>query len=127
MAYKFYNPHPKGLKVGDCVKRAFTKALNIEYKEVAKELNALKKVTKAKKFNENKNWKKYCEVKGMTKITFQATKGEKRMNGARFCKAHPKGTYVLRMAKHVVACVDGVLYDTWNSSKKCVYIAYKVN
>lgn len=31
-----------------------------------------------------------------------------------FYNPHPKGTYILRMPHHWVACVDGVLYDTWD-------------
>jgi hypothetical protein len=36
-----------------------------------------------------------------------------------FANDHPKGTYVLSMpGKHVVTIVDGILYDTWNSSEE---------
>ena len=48
------------------------------------------------------------------------------MNGKRFCRKYPKGKYLLRMAGHVTACVDGVIYDTWDCSGKCVYVAWEV-
>lgn len=35
------------------------------------------------------------------------------------------GTAILRMAKHFVAVVDGVLYDTWDSREKMVYGYWK--
>ena len=48
------------------------------------------------------------------------------MNGKRFCESYKKGRYILNMAGHWSCCVDGVIYDTWDCSEKCVYTAYKV-
>ena len=48
------------------------------------------------------------------------------MNGQRFCEAYKKGRYILNMAGHWSCCVDGVIYDTWDCSDKCVYTAYKI-
>lgn len=124
--FEYYNPHPKGLRVGDCVKRAFTKVLDMDYKEVSLALNRFKKTTGAKKFNSNNNWKPFIKKLGWKKLSFPAVMGEQRMNGYSFCKAYPKGKYVLRMAKHLSSCVDGVIYDTWDCREKCVYNAWEV-
>lgn len=125
--YQYFNAHPKGLTVGDCVKRAITKAANMDYMEVQRELNRYKKVTGAKSFNSDYNPHKYVEnVLHGTKLSFPAVKGQPRMNGVRFCNAYPKGNYILNMAGHWSCCVDGVIYDTWDCSEKCVYTAYKV-
>ena len=43
--YQYYNAHPKGLLVGDCVKRAITVATQMDYMEVQRALNRHKKVT----------------------------------------------------------------------------------
>jgi len=96
------------------------------YKDVALALNRHKKVTGAAKFNSNDNWRSYLVAEGLTYIPFPAAAGEPRMNGERFSEQHPKGRFVLRMAKHLVACVDGVILDTWDCSQKCVYGAYRV-
>ena len=32
-----------------------------------------------------------------------------------FCEDHPEGTYILGTGSHVVAVIDGNLYDTWDS------------
>ena len=125
--YKFLNVHPEGKLVPDCVKRAITLAAEMDYKEVQLELNRHKKITGAKTFNEDKNWKSYAEnVLNAVKLSFPAVKGMPRMNGERFCKAYPKGRYLLNMAGHLSCCVDGVIYDTWNCEQKCVYQAYKI-
>lgn len=126
MTYKFYNPHPEGKKVGDCVKRALTLATNKDYKTVSLELNRLKKVTGAKKFNDNNNWKEYVKLQGWEKLSFPAIAGQPRMNGHRFVENYPKGTYLLRMSKHLVTVKDGIIYDTWDCRDKCVYNAWIV-
>lgn len=124
--YKHLNLHPQGKNVGDCVKRAIAKGLEKDYKEIALELNRYKKVTGAKEFNDNDNWKPFVVAYGGVRISFPAEKGKKRMNGARMCEAYPKGRYILRMAGHISVMVDGVIYDTHNCSEKCVYEAYKI-
>ena len=124
--YVFLNVRPDGKFVGDCVKRASCVAFNMPYKEVTRELNRYKKVTGAKTFNDTNNCEPYVEkVLNGKLMKFPATKGEARMNGERFCKAYPKGRYILRMAGHWSACVNGVILDTWDCSEKCVYKAWR--
>ena len=125
--YKYFNAHPKGLSVEDCVKRAITLAAQMDYMEVQRELNRYKKVTGAKAFNSDYNPHKYVEnVLHGVKLSFPAEKGKPRMNGQRFCESYKKGRYILNMAGHWSCCVDGVIYDTWDCSDKCVYTAYKI-
>lgn len=59
-------------------------------------------------------------------IAFPAERGKPRMTGVQFCKLYPEGHFILRMAHHVAAVVDGKLYDSWDSSRKCVYSAWEV-
>lgn len=125
--YKFLNVHPKGLIVKDCVKRAITTTTGMDYMEVSRELNRFKKITGAEKFNSDRNCDMYIEqVLNAKKISFPAIKGQSRMNGESFCKAFPKGHYILKMANHWTACVNGVIYDTWNCSDKCVHNAWEI-
>ena len=126
--YQYYNAHPKGLHVADCVKRAIVKTTGMDYMEVQRELNRHKSITKCRKFNDPGNPEHYVEhILNATRISFPAQKGKPRMNGERFCKAYPKGSYILNMAGHWSCCVDGIIYDTWDTSEKCVYSCYKMN
>ena len=125
--YQYYNAHPKGLLVRDCVKRAISKAAEMDYHQVQLELNKYKKITGAKAFNSDRNPDKYVvNVLKAVKLSFPAKRGVPRMNGERFCKAYPEGSYILQMAGHWSCCVDGVIYDTWDCSDKCVYTAWKL-
>ena len=124
---KYFNPHPQEKMVADCVKRALVAATGRTYKEVSSELNRHKKITKSKHFSSKSNFIPYFEEElKFKRISFPAVKGQPRMNGASFARSHRKGTYILNMAHHVVACIDGVLYDTWDSTEKCVYSAWVV-
>lgn len=51
-------------------------------------------------------------------------KGSKRPTVAGFAKEN-KGTYILKVANHVVALVDGIYYDTWDSGYKSLYGYYE--
>ncbi len=122
--YKYLNLHPKDLLIGDCVKRSIAMAANMEYATVQRELNKHKKVTGAKAFNENGNPDSYVKnVLQGEKIVFSKNQN---MTGAGFCEEHPKGNYILDMGTHWTACVDGVIYDTWNCSGEQVEYAYKI-
>ena len=126
MSFVFYNPHPKGKIVGDCVKRAICKTTGIDYMEVQRTLNRLKRELGAAEFNDKQVTDEFVKRNGFTILSFPAKKGQPRMNGERFCGAYPIGSYILQMAGHWAACVDGVIYDTWDCSEKCVYRAFKV-
>ena len=125
--YQYLNVHPKGLIVGDCVKRAITLAAQMDYMEVQRELNRYKKVTGAQSFNSDYNPHKYVEnVLHARKLSFPAERGKKRMTAGEFSRTHPSGRYILNMAGHWICCVDGIIYDTWDCSEKCVYTAYQI-
>lgn len=127
MSWMFYNPHPKGKLVNDCVKRAFTLATGKDYMEVQRELNGIKNDIGAKIYSDKRVTHAYIKSYGWTKISFKAIKGQPRMTAKQFVKDYPKGTYVCRMAHHLATIKDGVLYDTWDSSDKCIYCAWKVS
>jgi len=54
-------------------------------------------------------------------------KGSKRPTVKSFALSHPKGKYVVSVARHAVAVVDGVYYDTWDSGYKSLYGWYELD
>lgn len=42
-----------------------------------------------------------------------------------FAKTHPHGSYICKVAHHVVAVVDGKYYDTWDCGYKSLYGYYE--
>lgn len=124
--YKYYNPHPEAKNVTDCVVRAITIAVEGDYLEVRRHLNRIKKELKETSYKNQKFMVKYAKLNGWNKISFPAVKGVPRLRGKDFVKQYPEGTYILKLARHVVAVVDGVYLDTWDSTEKMIYNAWEV-
>jgi hypothetical protein len=117
----FFNPNPtKSTKVGDCVVRAMCKATGNDWDTVFKRLCNL--AYKYKQMpNSDEIWQKYITENGFEYVSIPVKKGSKRPTVDSFCKENKKGTYVLRVANHVVTVADGRSWDTWDCSDKSVY------
>jgi hypothetical protein len=124
---KYYNPNPSKKEVGDCVVRAFCKALGKNWDEVYLELCLLGLELKAMP-NCDVTWKAFAERNGFIKHSIKVPKGSRRPTVYSFSEQHKKGTYILNVANHIVTVVDGYYYDTWDSGDKSLYGFYeKVN
>lgn len=127
----YYQPNKKDLKdkVGDCQIRALSKVLSLSWVEafdltipICRELQTYTIFD--------------CDLaktkEAMEKLGFKYTgisnkKGTKRPTIDEFAKDHPSGKYVVTVAHHVVAIVDGKYYDTWDSGYKSMYGYYELN
>ena len=120
--YEYYQPNEKDLKdnQGDCVIRALTKALGRTWREVFTDLIPYAIEAQAMPNNE-KCYEEYLKANGYKWIGIKATKGSKRPTVDSFTKEHETGTYILQVAHHLVASVEGKYYDTWNSGSKSLY------
>lgn len=129
--FKYYQPNEKDLKdqVGDCQVRAFSKVLNISWLE-AFDLT----IPICRELQHYTIFDGCLEIvkPAMEKLGFIYTgvsnkKGSKRPTVESFAKSHPSGKYILKVAHHVVACVDGYFYDTWDSGDCSLYGFYQLN
>lgn len=130
--YKYYNSHPKGLIVEDCVKRAICTATEKGYEIVSKELNDIvkdlrkKKQLKPNNFTNNLVWKQYIKNNDYYKIIIPVIAKTSRMTVAKFAALHREGNYILRCAHHLTCVINGMYYDTWDCGGKAVYTAWRV-
>ena len=115
--------NPEGKKIGDCGVRAIAKATGKFYEDIEEELIELLREIKFR--NYANIYTEYNNRRSVNKLSFPAKKGCKRMDAETFTRTHPNGRYVLNLAHHMVACVDGKIYDIWDCSKKCVYSAWE--
>lgn len=115
-------------EAGDCVVRAVAIASKLPYKSVYKSLSLVNKKTSGRKSardginTKSKHYKDYMTSLGFKWVaTMQIGSG---------CKVHltpkelPKGRLVTQVSKHCVAVIDGVIRDTFDSSRdgtRCVY------
>lgn len=112
---------------GDCTVRAVSTALELPYTQAWHMLYKLQGEHQCCRFAIfeflRRNPDRFNVVR---KISCKAVRGQKRTTGRTFALAHPQGRYILRLAHHAVAVVDGVYYDSWLSDSKCVYCAWEV-
>lgn len=122
--YQYYNPNPAGRTVGDCSIRALTKALDIDWEQ------AYAKVTvNGFRMNDMPSsdsvWGSVLRMHGFYRLSIPNTCPD-CYTMEDFCEDNPKGTFVLGTGSHVATVKDGVLYDSWNSSKEVpIYVWYK--
>ena len=127
MAFRYYNAHPRKLSVDDCVKRSIALTTGIPYRKVQKGLNDHKKITGVNRFYNNPNPRSFMEnVLGFRRVLAPKKADGTRGSAEAFAQAHPRGRYVLSLSGHWTACIDGVIYDTWDCSKKSVLSYYEV-
>ena len=120
--FKYYQPNKKDIKdeYGDCVIRSLTKVLDKSWHEVFDELVPIARECQCMP-NMRTAYEIYLERKGFKYVGISNKKGTKRPTVESFTKAHKHGTYILRVAHHLVASVDGMYFDTWNSGSKSLY------
>ena len=111
---------------GDCVCRAIAIATEQDYKRVYDDLAALNKKRYGKKSARNgvnrNDIKKYMASLGWQ---WHATMGIGTGCTTHLKKSElPRGRIVCSLSRHMVAVVDGVLHDTYDSTRggtRCVY------
>lgn len=112
---------------GDCQVRALVYARGIRYPDAWDLLYRMQGEMRACSFMLDKSLEAGDERLGVIrKLPFPAQRGQKRMTAGEFCRQHPKGRFILRIANHLAGVVDGVLVDRWDCSRKCVYKAWEV-
>lgn len=126
--FVYKNPHPQGLRVGDCVKRACVLASKINYHDIAIMLNRYRKETGAKRFNSDYNWRDFIVnvLCGNDEGNLQyANMGHRYLVEDYARKCIGRGRAILQVAKHLVAVDEnGDWLDTWDSGEKSVYKAW---
>lgn len=123
--WKYYQPNKKDLKdeYGDCVIRALCKVTSKEWLQVFDDLTPYVREVQANP-NAPQVYSKYLEDNGFKWVGITAGKGSKRPTVQSFAKDHKEGTYILRVAHHVVTVADGYFYDTWDSGDCSLYGYY---
>lgn len=116
MGWKYYNPNPESNLVGDCVIRALSLALDQKWDDtylgVTAKGYALKDMPSS-----NAIWTSYLKGQGF-KAHIIPNECPDCYTVNDFCKDNPTGLFVLATGSHVVTCINGNYYDTWDSGKE---------
>lgn len=115
MAFRFANPNPCNILVGDCSIRACSIAAGKSWATTHADICALSNL-RCNMPSANVVWGEYLNKQGfktITDIPFGVTVKQ-------FCDSHPYGTFVLGLGTHVVTVIDGDYYDIWDSGDEIV-------
>ena len=113
MAYKFFNPNPDGKLVDDCVIRALSSVLDMDWDSVAVKL-CVYQIKNHDMQNSNYVWAEMLEDYGFKRYIIPDT-CPKCYTVRQFTKDFPIGTFLLATGTHVIAVKDGDYLDTFNS------------
>jgi len=114
--WREYNPNPVGRSVGDCVVRALSAALEINW-EQAFELLAEAAFNMGDMPSSNSVLGAVLRQHGFYKAAIPNTCPDCYTFGD-FVADNPKGIFVLGTGTHVATAIDGVLYDSWHSENE---------
>jgi hypothetical protein len=122
--YQYYNCNPNGNRVGDCVVRAISKALNQPWQDTYLDLT-IQAYLMGDLLSSNAVWHAYLKSKNFIRDIVSNDCPE-CYTIEDFCNEHPQGIFVIGTGTHAVCVVDSVVYDTWNSSGETpIYFYYK--
>ena len=128
--YKYCQPNKKDLKddYGDCTIRALCKALDISWVEAFDLTVPICRREQVPNifFAPGKIRNPFLAELGFKYTGISNKEGSVRPTVEQFAEKHRKGTYILNVANHEVACVDGTYYDTWDSGHKKLYGYYEL-
>lgn len=119
--YVYYNRNPDGKKVEDCVTRAISLAMDMDYYEVAKKLRLTASLWGCDKLCLSCYHHLLDDVFRLKRIYVDG------MTVEEFAETHPYGRYILRCPSHLLAVIDGTDYDIFNSTNMEITDAWKVD
>jgi hypothetical protein len=118
MPYVYFNDNPRNQRVGDCSVRAVSKATGKNWEEAYLGLCS-EGLIYADMPSSNYVWGMFLRKYGYVQKTIDSV-CPKCTTVAQFADEHPKGSYVLTCQSHVVTCIDGNYYDSWDSGDEIV-------
>ena len=114
--FKYFNPNPMNKRVGDCVIRAISKALDWEWNDTYTAL-CLQGYVMSDLPSSNQIWGAFLRKQGFIRQVIP-NECPDCYTVEDFCKDHPTGIYVLGTGSHAIAVVDGFYYDAWESGRE---------
>lgn len=112
--WRLYNPNPKGRRVGDCAVRALAKATGQSWRDAYIELIS-QAMNDGDMPSADAVWGACLARRGFKRFAVPNTCPD-CYTAADFAADHPQGVFVLGFGGHTAAVVDGVIYDSWDSS-----------
>lgn len=119
--FEHFQPNIRKSDASDCSIRAVAKIFEISWDA------ALDLIVKySHKYGENTNNSLNLNTVFFEELGMHVYQPVKKITFGEFAAKHPKGVYALNSHGHICACVNGVLYDSWDSRKNRLWF-YSTN
>lgn len=116
--FVFLNENRDQKLVGDCVVRAISTLLSQDWNTTYLGL-VMQGYISADMPSSDNVWNDYLIHKGYERVIIPSV-CPNCMTVREFSNSYKDGRYLLFVGGHVVACIDGSYYDTWDSGDKTV-------
>ena len=113
--WKRCNPNPYGKNVGECVIRALSAALGVDW-DTAYLLTVQSGFNAKDMQNENAVWGAVLRKHGFKRYVIPNSCPD-CYTAEDFAADHPHGVYVLGFGNHTATIRDGLIMDSWDSSQ----------
>lgn len=126
--FHFHNANPKGKNANDCVARAISVALSQSWEDTIREMTELG-IELGFAFNEDKLVSKFLRNKGFEEFKEPRDIKNKKITINQFINKHgnDEGIIVAKVGSHHISLIiDGVVWDTWDCSKKIIHTYWKL-
>ena len=119
--FRYYNANPKGRLTTDCAVRAICTGTGIPYNDVVMGLAEIQ-CKYGMDGSSKEGIERYLKAHGWAKHKQPRKADWTKYTGSEFCKMLDKGERVIANigGHHIVAIVDGKVWDTWNSTDGCI-------
>ena len=121
MHYQFKNVNPLGAKELDCVTRAITGALDLNYYEVKNKLELVGALFECEKLC-------VCCYKFLLDNVYNLERIEeyRGLTIKEFMRYNPYGTFIIRVDGHLTHCKNGICFDIFDCTDEIVDIVWIV-
>lgn len=121
--YVQYQPNPQNKRTDDCVIRALTKALNVDW-DTASIYAIVQQIRDSDLYVKNYVWGNLLLRNGFSKHPLPDTCPD-CYTVKDFCNDYKQGLYVLGTGDHVLTVLDGDYYDSFDSGNMIPIVYYR--
>lgn len=116
--YRYYNANPNNLNIEDCSIRSISALEGISWADAYKKLSNFGR-KHGLMLSSVESVEAYLDSFYDRVPIYEETVGE-------FIENHPRGKYAITMQGHITALIDGINYDTFDSSERLIWDAWKI-
>lgn len=116
--YRYYNNNPNNRHIDDCVIRSISLLTDKTWNDLYDELSDLAN-NDSLMFDSVEFVEDYLDDRFDRECHYSKTVGE-------FAKEYKYGKYAVTMDGHITAIINGVIYDTFDPSRRVMRCAWKI-